>query len=212
MSILTDYLARRHGGRAQSYERLNAPLEGAGVAVIRARLAADMRGRTLEVGCGTGLNFRYYTAGTRVTAVEPLADFRAFAAARAAACAAHIEVIDADAQALPFADATFDAGLATLVFCSVPDARRGLSELRRVVRPGAPVRFFEHVRSKHRLGALAQDLANPLWRWLLDGCNLNRDTIAAIRAAGFTVGHVAAHRIEAPGVPPLPLREVHATA
>jgi SAM-dependent methyltransferase len=212
MSILTDYLARRYGGMAQSYERLNAPLEAAGLAAIRARLAVDVRGRTLEVGCGTGLNFRHYVPGTRVTAIEPLAAFRTFAAARAATCAASIEVIGADGHALPFADATFDAALATLVFCSVPDAARGLGELRRVLRPGAPVRFFEHVRSPQRFGALAQDLANPIWHWLLDGCNLNRDTVAAIRAAGFTLMHVAEHRIDAPGAPRLPMREVHATA
>jgi SAM-dependent methyltransferase len=212
MSLFTKLMARRCGGMAAFYEELAAPLEQAGVATVRARLAGDLTGKVLELGCGTGLNFAHYRPDAAVTAIEPLEEFRQFAAQRAAAAAARIEIQDGDAQALVFADHRFDAGLATLVFCSIPAAARGLQELRRVLRPGAPVRFFEHVRSERPLGALVQDLSNPLWRWMMDGCNLNRDTVAAIRAAGFNVERVHAHDIRVPGAPNFPLREVHARA
>ncbi len=210
MSLFTRWMARRCGGMAAFYEELAAPLEKGGVKAVRARLAGDLTGKVLELGCGTGLNFAHYRAGAEVTAIEPLDEFREFAAQRAAAATARIAVQDGDAQALPFADHSFDAGLATLVFCSVPVAARGLQELRRVLRPGAPVRLFEHVRSERPAGALLQDISNPLWRWMMDGCNLNRDTVAAIGAAGFRIEKVQAHNIRVPGAPNFPLREIYA--
>jgi ubiquinone/menaquinone biosynthesis C-methylase UbiE len=212
MSALTRWLARRHGGMAAAYEKFTAPMEEAGMAAMRERLAADLRGRVLEIGCGTGLNFPYYPAEAEVIAIEPLEEFRSFAAERAKTVPARIEVVEGDVQALPFPDHSFDLALETLAFCSVADAPEGLRELRRVMRPGAPVRFFEHVRSEHAATALFQDLANPLWRWLMDGCNLNRATVAAIRDAGFTIVRVQAHDFPVPRAPRFPLREIHARA
>ncbi|MFQ5666948.1 MAG: class I SAM-dependent methyltransferase [Candidatus Binatia bacterium] len=212
MSVFTRWMARRHGGLAVLYEKFTHPMERAGVEAIRARLAGDLAGRVLEVGCGTGLNFKHYPAAAEVTAIEPLEEFRTFATERARAVDAHVTVQDSDAQALPFPDHAFDAALGTLVFCSVPNVLQGLQELRRVVRPGAPVRFFEHVRSERTLGATAQDLFNPLWRWLMDGCNLNRDTVAAIRTAGFEIVKIQAHRIDVPRSPRFPMREIHTRA
>lgn len=210
MSLLTEWLAHRHGGLARAYEKFTAPMERAGVAEVRARLAGDLAGRTLEVGCGTGLNFPHYPAEAEVTAIEPLEDFRTFAAERARSVAARVSVQEGDAEDLAFEDRSFDAALCTLVFCSIPDAMRALGELRRVVRPGGTVRFFEHVRSERMLGSIVQDLANPLWRRLMDGCNLNRDTVAAIGRAGFRIERVEVRDIRAPRAPSFPMREVHA--
>ncbi len=212
MSLFTKWAAWRYGGMAACYEKFTAPMERAGMAAIRARLAGDLSGNILEIGCGTGLNFPHYSSTAAVTAIEPLEEFRVLAVERAAAAPGRITVQDGDAQALPFASRSFDAALETLVLCSVPDVVRGLTELRRVLRPGAPVRFFEHVRSERKLGALAQDLCNPLWRWISDGCNLNRDTVPAIRRAGFTIERVQTHDLRTPRAPRLPFREIHARA
>ncbi len=212
MSFITQWMARRRGGMAAMYEEFMAGMEKAGMASVRARLAGDLRGRVIEIGCGTGLNFSYYDAATEVTAIEPLEDFRLFAAERARDAAARIDVHEGDAQALPFADHSFDAAVETLAFCSVPDAAKGLRELRRVVKPGATVRFFEHVRSEHRATALAQDVFNPLWCWLSDGCNINRDTVAIIRDAGFAIEQVEPREIRVPRAPRFPFREIHARA
>ena len=187
MSAFGRWLADRYGGRAGLYEAIAARMEKAGVEKIRSRLASELRGRIIEVGCGTGLNFAHYHADAEVVAIEPIREFRDMALERAAAAAAKIEVIEGDAQALDFADASFDAALVTLVFCSVPDAQRGLAELRRVVRPGAPVVLFEHVRSERPLVRAVQEMLNPAWWRLMDGCNLNRDTESRIRAVGFRV-------------------------
>ncbi len=206
------WMARRHGGMAAFYEQFTAEMERAGVAAIRAQLAADLHGRILEIGCGTGLNFPHYGPLAEVTAIEPLDEFRTFAAQRATGLEARISVHEGDAEQLPFADHSFDGALGTLVFCSVPNAQRGLQEVRRVVRPGGAVRFFEHVRSERAWAALVQDISNPLWRWLTDGCNLNRDSVGAIRAAGFVIERVQAHEIHVPRAPRFPLREIHARA
>lgn len=206
MSLITRWAARRYGGMALLYETFTAPMERAGLTAIRGRLAADLNGRILEVGCGTGLNFAHYPAAAEVTAVEPLEEFRAFAAERAKNAKAHITVQDGDAQSLPFADASFDGALQTLVFCSVPDESQGLLEVRRVLRPGAPVRFLEHVRSPGVVGAVLQDIFNPLWRWAMDGCNINRDTVRTIAACGFTVDEVQTH--DMPGASLFPMRLV----
>jgi ubiquinone/menaquinone biosynthesis C-methylase UbiE len=187
MSAFGRWMANRYGGRAGLYEAIAARMEKAGVEKIRARLAGAMRGRIIEVGCGTGLNFAHYEASAEVVAIEPIHDFRNLAAERAAAAAARIEVIEGDAQALDFPDASFDAAFVTLVFCSVPDADRGLAELRRVVRPGGRVVLFEHVRSERPLVRAVQEILNPAWWRFMDGCNLNRDTASRIRGAGFQV-------------------------
>jgi ubiquinone/menaquinone biosynthesis C-methylase UbiE len=209
MRLITQWIAGRYGGMPALYERFTAPLEAAGLSHIRARLAGDLTGRVLEVGCGTGMNFAYYPAAADVIAVEPYEEYRGLAAARAKTASARITVQEGDVQTLPFPDASFDAALATMVFCSVPDERKGLRELRRVLRPNAPVRLFEHVRSPRVLGAALQGMFNPLWRWLVDGCNLNRDTVAMVAAAGFQIEEVQTHELRTPP-PRFPWREIRA--
>lgn len=187
MKPLARYLEDRYGGKAQLYERIAARIERAGVAEIRARLAHALHGHVLEVGCGTGLNFPHYVSDCEVTAIDPVPEFRAVAAERAGAASARIDVRAGDAQKLEFAADQFDAALVTLVFCSVPQPLRALQELRRVVRAGGKVQFFEHVRSEHRGGAMVQHLLDPLWCRTMDGCHLNRDTVELIRQAGFHI-------------------------
>ena len=212
MSWLSDRLERYYGGAAALYERTAAPLERAGAIAIRARLAGSLAGRVIEIGCGTGLNFPHYGPAAEVTATELRREFRVFATERAKVARARIAVSEADAQALPFADARFDAALSTLVFCSVPDPLRGLRELRRVLRPGAPAHFLEHVRNPHPAAALFQYACNPFWRWCTNGCELVRNTVPVIEAAGFTIEDVRVCDLPLRGAALLPMREVYARA
>jgi len=209
MSRLGVWLENRFGGKAAFYERIAGQLERAGMKRLRAQLAGELQGEIIEIGCGTGLNFSHYPAGSHVTAVERVPEFRDFANQRATAAAAQIDIQDGDAQVLGFADARFDAALVTLVFCSIPDPRRALRELRRVVRPGGRVFIFEHVRSSHRIVGWIQDLLNPVWRRTMDGCNLNRDAVSLIQEAGFEVERVASYEF---GGLLFPMREVRARA
>jgi ubiquinone/menaquinone biosynthesis C-methylase UbiE len=94
-------------------------------------------------------------------------------------------VVRAPAEELPFPDDYFDAVLSVHVLCSVRSMLRALSEIRRVLKPEGQYRFFDHVRSQNGLGALTQDVVQPLWGQLSGGCHANRDVARAVERAGF---------------------------
>jgi ubiquinone/menaquinone biosynthesis C-methylase UbiE len=102
----------------------------------------------IEVGAGNGLNFAHYPASvTEVIAVEPEPHLRSIAEANAAQAAVPVKVVDGTAGDLPADDALFDVAVASLVLCSVPDQDQALAEIRRVLKPGGELRFFEHVQA-----------------------------------------------------------------
>lgn len=185
---MSDLARFQHPRFARTYERISAESERRGTAAHRDRALAGLTGRVIEAGAGNGLNFGRYPAGvTEVVAVEPDAYLRRLAERAAEGGAVPVRVVAAHADALPFADGEFDAAVTSLVLCSVPEPRRSLGELRRVLKPGGELRFFEHVRSAHAAFGLLEDLVSPLWARTGGGCHLNRDITAAITAAGFTI-------------------------
>ncbi|MGH4011857.1 MAG: class I SAM-dependent methyltransferase [Pseudonocardiaceae bacterium] len=119
--------------------------------------------------------------------MEPEDRLRALAEQAAPLTPVPVRVVAGHGDALPAEDGTFDAAVASLVLCSVPDVRSALAELRRVLRPGGELRFLEHVRSEMPWFGLLQDAITPLWSRAGGGCHPNRDTAAAIRAAGFHI-------------------------
>lgn len=160
----------------------------------RRELLAELDGEVLELGAGTGLNLPHYPASVRrLVLTEPDRHMRARLADRVASsppAVDAVEVVDAPADRLPFADASFDAAVSTLVLCSVPDQRDALAEIRRVLRPGGRLVFLEHVAADHRPRRHAwQRRLEPLWKRLFGGCHLTRHTLAAIETAGFTAEH-----------------------
>jgi ubiquinone/menaquinone biosynthesis C-methylase UbiE len=156
---------------------------------LRSDLLGDLIGDILEIGCGPGANFAHYRPEARVTATDYSEHMitRARTEATLPSVEASITVQQADIGALPFPDAAFDAVVSTLVLCSVPDQSRALAELHGLLRPGGELRLWEHVRSDRRWVAAAQAAANSIYSPLADGCHLNRNTAAAITAAGFEV-------------------------
>jgi ubiquinone/menaquinone biosynthesis C-methylase UbiE len=172
---------------AQRYDRMNAMAERRWLGARRAGLVADVRGPVVEIGAGTGANLPYYTSPRRLVLTEPSAAMRAQLEHKLAAYPTLlVEVVDATAEALPLPDASVDTVVCTLVLCTVDDPARVLAEIRRVLTPGGSLRFLEHVRGG-RLGGRLQDAVTPLIRRVGAGCHPNRDTAAAIRAAGFTL-------------------------
>ena len=176
---------------ARSYAALAPTMDARGAAAHRARLVGGLAGAVLEVGCGPGAMFAHYPSSvTSVLAVEPDAYLRERAVRAAAGAAVPVTVVAGTADALPAGEETVDAVVFSLVLCSVPDAPAALAEARRVLRPGGELRFYEHVRSNSRMVAVLEDAVTPLWRRAAGGCHPNRDTVAAIREAGFAVGDV----------------------
>ena len=145
--------------------------------------------RVLEVGVGTGKNMPFYPQGMTITAVDLSSRMLEHARARAAREGVAVHLREADAQALPFPDASFDTVVATFVFCSVPDPLLGLRELRRVLIPGGQLLLLEHVLSRRPLLRPLMQLANSLVVRLM-GANINRETVQHVRRTGFDDLHV----------------------
>jgi len=161
----------------------------AGRAQCRTVLLAGLRGYVLEVGAGRGQNFPYYPASvTRLIAVEPSRRRRNRARAAARQASTQIQIVPGTAEDLPGQDGDYDAVVACLVLCSVPDQQAALSEIRRVLRPGGQLRYFEHVVSdRPAFAGLERVLDTTLYPPLARGCHCSRDTGAAIRLAGFQI-------------------------
>ena len=155
-----------------------------GLARWRSELVALAHGRVLEVGCGTGLGLRDFGAGVDgVWGIDPNA--ASLRRARRRLPTAGLAV--ASAEHLPFAAASFDCVLSSLVFCSVPDPLRGLHEVRRVLKPEGRLLMLEHVQARSRFPARMLDLLQPPWTAVTGGCHPNRHTERTVEAAGFRI-------------------------
>ncbi|MBO1332399.1 class I SAM-dependent methyltransferase [Streptomyces sp. VRA16 Mangrove soil] len=157
------------------------------MAPVRRELVRGLSGRVLEVGAGNGLNFRYYPgAVSEVVAIEPERGLRQAAVEAAQRAEVPVDVAPGAAEALPVKSEAFDAVVLCIVLCSVRDVARALGEVRRVVRPGGEVRFFEHGRAPGRgMRSVQTGLDRTVWPLLFGGCHTGRDTLGALNTAGF---------------------------
>ena len=176
---------------ARWYPGLMQRSEDAGQAAIRARHLARASGRVLDLGTGNGFSVPHYTnAVTELVMVEPNPGLRAQLQRRTADIRARAwQIVDGDASALPFEDASFDTVAASLVFCSLDRPADALAELARVTSPGGTLLFHEHVRGTG-LRRVVQEVATPLQRRLADGCRPNRDFVGLVRRSAFELGEV----------------------
>jgi SAM-dependent methyltransferase len=184
-----------HPRFARMYPRCAARADARGGVEHRRRLVAGLSGRVVEVGAGHGANFAHYPAAVaEVVAVEPEPTLRGLAEAAARTAPVPVTVVAGTAEVLP--GEGYDAAVASLVLCSVPDQGRALAEIRRVLRPAGELRFYEHVVPAGGPKRWALQLADRsgLWPRLAAGCHPARDTAAAIGAAGFEI--VECERIE----------------
>lgn len=169
---------------AALYDRL-ASGESATMAGSRCALLKHARGLTVEIGAGTGENLPAYPRLDRLVLVEPSPAMRRRLEPRARRWEA--EVVDATAEHLPFADASVDTVVCTLVLCSVDDPQVALREIRRVLHPGGRLLLLEHVRAADARVAVWQDRVDPFWKVAARGCHPNRATLDEVERAGFTL-------------------------
>ena len=170
------------------YARLGPRQDARGTAEHRHRLLAPATGRAVELGAGTGLNLPHYPpAVTDVLALEPDPHmFRRLVEAMPTA-SVPVAVRRRAAAPLELGDGVADTVVCSLVLCSVPEQAAVLAEARRVLVSGGRLVFFEHVRADDPRLARWQDRLERPWGWGAGGCHPNRDTVAAIEAAGFRV-------------------------
>ena len=160
--------------------------ERAGMRRHRRELLTEARGRTLEIGSGTGPN----SCTTRrsldgLVLAEPNPSMRKRLEKAVRRSQRDAEVIDATAERLPFDDAAFDTVVSTLVLCTVDAPDVALREIRRVLRPEGQLLFIEHARSDSPRLARWQDRLVRPWRRFAEGCHCNRATLELIDACGF---------------------------
>jgi len=166
---------------ARFLDRYGARNEDRGNGELRRELLAGLSGRVIEVGAGTGLNFRHYPISVcEVLAVEPEPYLRNRAMEAATAAPVPVRLINGTAAELPAEDGEFDAVVISGLLCSVRDVSAALTEFNRVLRPGGQLRFYEHVRSRDGSFALLQQAADLFWPALMGGCHVQRQTRATI--------------------------------
>jgi len=180
----------RYDRIAPIYDLMEAGVERLAFRHWRTELWGHIEGqRVLEVGVGTGKNVPYHPAGARVTGIDISAPMLARASGRVGNLGADVGLAQMDAERLGFPDDVFDAAVATFVFCSVPDAVRGLEEVKRVVRPGGRVVLLEHVRVNAPVIGPLMDLLDPVVLRLM-GPHINRRTVENVKKAGLKVEQV----------------------
>src|SRR5713101_3860535 len=175
---------------AAFYERLSrGGSERSFMEPLRKEIIGQAQGLVLEIGAGNGLNFAFYDPAQvqRVEAIEPDTAMLRYARERLKTARVPITLTQAPVEALPFADETFDSAVATLVFCSVTDPLAGLSEVRRVLKPGGTLLLIEHVRAHGAIAGRVQDMVTPVTKILAGNCHWNRNTEHTVVDAGFQV-------------------------
>jgi len=216
---------------ARQYDRMMAGYE-LDAGPRRAALLGELSGRVVELGPGTGVNLEHlgcrHAAPTShglgpgasglehpteagphdlewfgVEPSEPMRDKLRERWTRERPGSAEPHFVGLDGNRLELEDGWADAVVATLVLCSVPDPAATLAEVRRVLKPGGRFVFLEHVGAPRGTWTRRlQALGTPVWRWLADGCCLNRDTGALIESAGFEAVELEAYVAPREAAPP----------
>ena len=171
---------------APVYDLLDLPFEYGRYRRIRRLLFQGLSGRLLDVGVGTGRNFPFYPPGSQVVGIDISSAMLARAEPRRKSAAAEVELRQMDVTRLDIPDRTFDAAVATFLFCVLPEELQvpALKELGRVVKPGGPVRLLEYVRPQRTARRVLARLWEPWIAWAY-GASFDRRTEEHIPEAGL---------------------------
>jgi len=171
------------------------------VTAQRAKVVPQARGRVLEVGMGSGLNFGLYDRAkvSSVVGLDPSEALFEYARERASGLPFPVEFLVGGAEANPLPDASVDTVLVTYTLCSIPEVERALSHMRRVLRPGGQLLFCEHAAAPDPGVRRAQEWIEPVWKHLAGGCHLTRDTPVLLERAGFRIDTMQSYYV--PKVP-----------
>jgi ubiquinone/menaquinone biosynthesis C-methylase UbiE len=176
---------------------VNALMSAESFSRIRRDALAEVRGETLEIGFGSGLNLPHYPSSVgRLTAIDVNPGMLILAARRMARFPSGLEVRTLDSRSLPFDDETFDSVVSTWTLCSIPDVGRALREVYRVLRPNGRFFFVEHGLSAEPEIQKWQHRLTPFQKRLADGCHLDRNIPGLLGEAGFRLSRLESFYME----------------
>jgi ubiquinone/menaquinone biosynthesis C-methylase UbiE len=181
-------ISERYRRIAPFYDLLDFPFELGRYRSLRPLLFEGLSGRLLDAGVGTGRNFPFYPAGSRVVGIDISPAMLARAERRRPRSPASVELRQMDVTRLEFPSASFDAAVATFLFCVLPDEMQAgaLRELSRVVKPGGPIRLLEYVRPRGKVRRVIARMWEPWMAWAY-GAGFDRRTEQHVREAGLAV-------------------------
>jgi ubiquinone/menaquinone biosynthesis C-methylase UbiE len=182
----SERLRRYWDKHARSYDRQMAFWERRLFGDGRQWVCAQATGEVLEVAIGTGRNLPLYPDSIRLTGVDFSPEMLQLAQRRAEELGRPVDLRLGDAQALDLPDAAFDTVVCTLSLCAIPDQRRAIAEMKRVLRPGGRLLLLDHVAAAPRAARAIQ--------WLLEritvplgGEHLRRRPLVHVQAEGFQI-------------------------
>jgi len=177
---------QRYRRIARFYDLLDRPLERKRHRPLRPLMFQRLSGHILDAGVGTGRNFAFYPPGATVVGLDISPAMLAEAERRLNEATAPVELLGMDVTRLDFPDASFDAAVATFLFCVLDEELQvpGLRELGRVVKPGGSIRLLEYVRPSGPWRRFITRLWQPWIAWAY-GASFDRNTEAYIRPAGL---------------------------
>lgn len=181
-------IQQRYERIARFYDLLDLPFEHRRYSPIRPLLFQGLTGKVLDAGVGTGRNIPYYPSGAAVVGVDLSPAMLRRAERRRAALGAAVDFRQMDVSRLEFEDHSFDAAVATFLFCVLPDNLQvtALRELGRVVKPSGPIRLLEYVRPRGSVRRVMAGLWEPWMRWAY-GASFDRHTEERVSEAGLQV-------------------------
>ncbi|TGL82079.1 class I SAM-dependent methyltransferase [Leptospira yasudae] len=154
---------------------------------IKRDLFEELPDTLVELGPGVGSNLRYFRPGTTLLAIEPNVGMHSLLKKNAETYSVKLELMNLSAEKLPFSDSSVDAVVCSWVLCTVEKPDQVLKEVKRVLKPGGKFVFLEHVAAER--GSFLewiQKIVLKHWKWLFEGCHLNRDTSQTLHNAGFS--------------------------
>lgn len=179
MGIYDRYIFPRIMDRVMSRDPFSA---------LRHNALEGVRGRTLEIGFGSGLNLPHYPpAITRLDAIDVNPGMYALAGKRCSRSSIEVNYSILDGQCLPMGNESFDSVVSTWTLCSIPEVARALGEIRRVLAADGHFFFIEHGLSNEPAVSRWQHWLTPVQRIIADGCHLDRNIEALMKSAGFRI-------------------------
>ncbi|MGA7877295.1 MAG: class I SAM-dependent methyltransferase [Desulfoferrobacter sp.] len=166
---------------------------------------ANLSEKMVEIGPGAGANFRYFCPGTSVVAIEPNSEMHPYLKARAERFGLDLDIRGIRGEEMDLGTSSVGSVVGTLVLCSVDNPSRVVSEVHRILMPGGRYIFLEHVAAPEgsKMRSLQNFIHRP-WRWLFEGCNLNRNTHTILAEAGFTKLEMDCFTLKSPLIPVTP--------